>query len=265
MSKLFPRCSKCQTGHFVSFLKRAHYICSKCGYHLRLDAPTRIKMLCDKKSFEEFDENMKSLDPLTFPKYAGRVEELMEKTKMNEAVVTGLCKIKGQPTTFGVMDSGFLMASMGSVVGEKITRMLEYAADNRLPAILIISSGGARMQEGIFSLMQMAKTSAAVKRLNDKGFPLFTVLTDPTTGGVTASFAMLGNVILAESDALIGFAGPRVISQTIGQDLPPGFQKSEFLETHGMLDMLIERKDMRNTLGTLLKIHSQRPHMRGAA
>jgi acetyl-CoA carboxylase carboxyl transferase subunit beta len=217
-------------------------------------------MVCDKKSFHEFDQNMKSEDPLNFPKYANRVKELMEKTKLNEAIVTGACKIKGFPTTFGVMDSDFLMASMGSVVGEKITRLLEYASNNQLPAILIISSGGARMQEGIFSLMQMVKTSAAVKRLNDNGLPLFTVLTDPTTGGVTASFAMLGNIILAESDALIGFAGPRVISQTIGQNLPPGFQKSEFLESHGMLDMLVERKDMRTVLATLLKIHSQKAY-----
>lgn len=260
MSKLFPKCSKCKTSHFISFLKRAHYVCSKCGYHLRLDAPTRIKMLCDKKSFKEFNEDMKSKDPLEFPGYEDRIKELMENTKLNEAVITGTCKIKGMLTTFGVMDSRFMMASMGSVVGEKITRMLEYAADNHLPAILIISSGGARMQEGIFSLMQMAKTSAAVKRLNDNGLPLFTVLTDPTTGGVTASFAMLGNVILAESDALIGFAGPRVIEQTIGQNLPPGFQRSEFLEAHGMLDMLVERRQLRTVLATLLKIHSRRAY-----
>ncbi|MCK5057668.1 MAG: acetyl-CoA carboxylase carboxyltransferase subunit beta [Candidatus Aminicenantes bacterium] len=260
MSKLFPKCGKCKTSHFIAFLKHAHYVCSKCGYHLRLDALTRIKMICDKKSFQFFDENMKSRDPLHFPNYEDRIKELMETTKLNEAVVTGTCKIKGLTTTFGVMDPRFMMASMGSVVGEKITRMLEYSADNHLPAILIISSGGARMQEGIFSLMQMAKTSAAVKRLNDKGLPLFTVLTDPTTGGVTASFAMLGDVILAESDALIGFAGPRVIAQTIGQNMPHGFQRSEFLLAHGMLDMLVERRQMRSVLATLLKIHSMRAY-----
>lgn len=260
MSLLFPKCGKCNTSHFVAFLKRSHYVCSKCGHHLRVDAPARIKMLCDKKSFKEFDKDMKSIDPLDFPKYGDRVQELMDKTKQNEAVLTGTCKIKGILTTFGVMDSRFMMASMGSVVGEKITRMLEYAAVNHLPAILIISSGGARMQEGIYSLMQMAKTSAAVKRLNDRGLPLFTVLTDPTTGGVTASFAMLGNVIIAESDALIGFAGPRVIEQTIGQKLPPGFQRSEFLEAHGMLDMLVERRQLRSVLGTLLKIHAKRAY-----
>lgn len=260
MSKLFPKCTRCKTSHFIAFLKRAQYVCSKCGNHLRLDAHSRIKMLCDKKSFNAFDENIKSMDPLSFPEYQEKLQKAMQKTKLNEAVVTGTCKIKGHLTAFGVMEPEFIMASMGSVVGEKITRMLEYALANRLPAIVVISSGGARMQEGIFSLMQMAKTSAAVKRLNDKGFPLFTVLTDPTTGGVTASFAMLGNVIIAESDALIGFAGPRVIEQTIGQSLPQGFQRSEFLLEHGMLDMIVPRKQMRSVLATLLNIHSKRAY-----
>lgn len=261
MSRLFPKCSRCKTTHFVAFLKHAHYVCSKCGYNLRLDAETRIKMLCDKKSFKILDEHMKSEDPLGFPKYQEKLQQSMETTKLNEAILTGICTIKGFPTTVGVMEPDFIMASMGSVVGEKVTRMLEYAADNHLPALIIVSSGGARMHEGIFSLMQMAKTSAAVKRLNDKGLPLFTVLTDPTTGGVTASFAMLGNVIIAESGALIGFAGPRVIEQTIGQKLPGGFQRSEFLLEHGMLDMVVERKQLRNVLGTLLKIHAKKPYM----
>ena len=257
---LFPVCNRCKTSHFIAFLKRAHYVCSKCGHQIRLDAPIRIKMLSDKRSFQEFDKNMKSLDPLGFPKYSDRMKKAVADTKQDSAIVTGVCKIKGLPTTFGVMDPRFMMASMGSVVGEKITRMLEYSKENGLPAILVICSGGARMQEGIFSLMQMAKTSAAVKRLNDSGLPFFTLLTDPTTGGVSASFAMLGNVILAESDALIGFAGPRVIQQTIGQNLPSGFQKSEFLEAHGMLDMLVERKQLRQVLGTLLKIHEKRAY-----
>ncbi|MCP5102677.1 MAG: acetyl-CoA carboxylase carboxyltransferase subunit beta [bacterium] len=258
MSRLFPKCTSCNTSHFITFLKNAHYVCSKCGFHLRLDAPTRIKMICDKKSFIPLDENIKSVDVLGFPKYMDRLQKTVAATKMNAAVKTGICKIKGLPTTMGVMDPRFIMASMGSAVGEKLTRQLEYSMENQLPAIIIICSGGARMQEGIFSLMQMAKTSAAVKRLNDKGFPLFAVLTDPTTGGVTASYAMLGNVILAESDALIGFAGPRVIEQTIGQNLPKGFQRSEFLLEHGMLDMIIPRKRLRATLGTLLNIHSKR-------
>jgi len=260
MSHLFPKCTRCQTTHFIAFLKHAHYVCSRCGYHLRLDALIRIKMLCDKKSFEPFDENLKSEDPLCFPKYRAKLETSMEETKLNEAIVTGICTIKDYPTTFGVMEPNFIMASMGSVVGEKVTRMLEYAANHDLPAILVISSGGARMQEGIFSLMQMVKTSAAVKRLNDKGLPLFTLLSDPTTGGVTASYAMLGNVIIAESEALIGFAGPRVIEQTIGQTLPQGFQRSEFLLEHGMLDMVVERKQLRNVLAALLKIHSKRAY-----
>lgn len=260
MSRLFPKCTRCQTSHFVSFLKRAHFVCSKCGFHLRLDSASRINMLCDKKSFKAFDEDMKSGDPLSFPKYKERMKKAIDVTKLNEAIVTGVCTIKGHPATFGVMEPSFIMASMGSVVGEKVTRMLEYALENHLPAVLVIASGGARMHEGIYSLMQMAKTSAAVKRLNDKGLPLFTVLTDPTTGGVTASFAMLGNVIMAESDALIGFAGPRVIEQTIGQSLPSGFQRSEFLLDHGMLDMVIPRKQLRSLLGNLLAIHAKRPY-----
>ncbi|UCH94428.1 MAG: acetyl-CoA carboxylase carboxyltransferase subunit beta [Candidatus Aminicenantes bacterium] len=260
MSRLFPKCTRCQTSHFIAFLKHAHYVCSKCGYHLRLDADTRIKKLCDKKSFKPFDQDMKSEDPLSFPGYRDKLQQSMETTKLNEAIVTGTCTIEDYPTTIGVMDSNFIMASMGSVVGEKVTRMLEYSIENHVPAIIIISSGGARMQEGILSLMQMAKTSAAVKRLNDKGLPLFTVLADPTTGGVTASYTMLGNVIIAEPDALIGFAGPRVIEQTIGQKLPGGFQRSEFLLEHGMLDMVVERKQLRSVLGTLLKIHAQRPY-----
>lgn len=261
MSRLFPKCTRCQTTHFVAFLKHAHYVCSKCGCHLRLDASNRVKMLCDKKSFKPFDEDMKSEDPLDFPNYKEKLQQSMDATKLNEAIVTGICTIKGYPASFGVMDSNFIMASMGSVVGEKVTRMLEYSLENYIPAVILISSGGARMHEGILSLMQMVKTSAAVKRLNDNGLPLFTVLSDPTTGGVTASYAMLGNVIIAEPDALIGFAGPRVIEQTIGQKLPSGFQKSEFLLEHGMLDMVVERKQLRSVLGTLLAIHAKRAYV----
>jgi acetyl-CoA carboxylase carboxyl transferase subunit beta len=217
-------------------------------------------MLCDRKSFKPLDEGMKSEDPLDFPKYRDKLDSSMRATHLNEAIVTGVCAIKGHPATFGVMDSNFIMASMGSVVGEKITRMLEYSVENHIPAIIVVSSGGARMHEGILSLMQMAKTSAAVKRLNDNGLPLITVLSDPTTGGVTASFAMLGNIIIAEPDALIGFAGPRVIQQTIGQKLPEGFQKAEFLLEHGMLDMVVERKKLKQVLATLLALHSKRAY-----
>ncbi len=263
MSRLFPKCTRCQTTHFISFLKHAHYVCSRCGCHIRLDVETRIKLICDRRNLKFFDENLKSEDPLCFPKYREKLHQSVETTKLNEAIVTGTCTIKGHPTTIGVMEPNFIMASMGSVVGEKVTRQLEYSIENHLPAIIIISSGGARMQEGILSLMQMAKTSAAVKRLNDNGLPLFTVLNDPTTGGVTASYAMLGNVIIAEPEALIGFAGPRVIEQTIGQKLPAGFQRSGFLLLHGMLDMVVERKQLRNVLATLLDIHSKRAYAGG--
>ncbi len=260
MTRLFPKCTNCQTSHFVSFLKRAHFVCSRCGYHLRLDGATRVKMICDRRSFKELDKDIKSLDPLNFPRYRDRVQKAMAVTRVNSAITTGVATIKGYPTTFGVMEPDFIMASMGSALGEKVTRMLEYSLENRLPAILIISSGGARMHEGILSLMQMTKTSAAIKRLNDNGLPLFTVLADPTTGGVTASFAMLGDVIIAEPDALIGFAGPRVIEQTIGQKLPNGFQRAGFLLEHGMLDMVVERKQLRNVLGNLLALHASRPY-----
>lgn len=260
MSRLFPKCGRCKTTHFIAFIKRAHFVCSKCGFHFRLGAKARIDILSDRKSYKPFDINMKSLDPLHFPKYQDKIIKSISATKLNSAIVTGTCTINKLPATLGVMEPNFIMASMGSVVGEKVTRMLEYSLAHQLPAVLLICSGGARMQEGILSLMQMAKTSAAVKRLNDGGQPLFTVLVDPTTGGVTASYAMLGNVIIAESDALIGFAGPRVIEQTIGQKLPNGFQKSEFLLEHGMLDMVIERKQLKNVLATLIKVHAKRPY-----
>lgn len=258
MSKLFIKCPKCNTTHFISFLKMNNYVCSKCDFHMRVDAKTRIKQLCDKKTFTEFDKNLKSINILDFPEYDAKLIKALAATKVNEAVLTGVAEIGGIKTTLGAMDPTFIMASMGSVVGEKITRMFEYSYENKIPAVLVISSGGARMQEGILSLMQMAKTSAAVKRMNDVGVPLFTILSDPTTGGVTASFAMLGDVIIAEPKALIGFAGPRVIEQTIGQKLPAGFQKSEFLLEHGMLDMVLHRKDLKETLTTLLKIHTKR-------
>lgn len=260
MSKLFLKCSECGTTHFISFLKRNHYVCSRCSYHTRLDASIRIRMLCDKRSFQELDGELKSADPLDFPKYKDKLSRAMATTHRSEAIVTGTAKINGFPHTIGIMEPSFIMASMGSVVGEKVTRMLEYSCLHNMPAILIISSGGARMQEGVLSLMQMVKTSAAIKRLNDCRLPLFTVLSDPTTGGVTASFAMLGDVIIAEPNALIGFAGPRVIQQTIGQNLPPGFQRAEFLLEHGMIDMIVERKKLRLVLATLLEIYAARPY-----
>jgi len=263
ISKFFIKCPKCNTSHFISFYKHAQFVCSRCGLHARLDAFTRIKQVCDRGTFQELDATLKSTDPLNFPKYRPKLAESMQTTKLREAVVTGLCRINGHRAAIAVLEPNFIMASMGSVVGEKITRMLECAAQTGLPAVMIVSSGGARMQEGILSLMQMAKTAGAVHRLHDRGLPLINVLTDPTTGGVTASFAMLGDILIAETAALIGFAGPRVIQQTIGQVLPPGFQTAEFLLDHGMLDMVIHRRHLKSTLGTLLKLHQTRPYPRG--
>jgi len=260
MIRFFKKCPECDVSHFLSFLKLAHYVCNKCGYNFNLKVYSRIGSFCDRGSFHEFDKDMKSVDPLEFPNYRDRLDRAVRETKHNEAMATGMGKIGKFPTTLGVMNADFIMASMGSVVGEKITRMLEYSAAEGIPAILVVCSGGARMQEGIFSLMQMAKTAAAVKKLNDQRLPLFTVLTHPTTGGVAASFAMLGNIIIAEPKALIGFAGPRVIEQTIGANLPKGFQRSEFLLEHGMIDMVVERKDLRKVLAKLLKIHSKRAY-----
>ncbi len=263
MAKLFIKCPKCKTTHFIAFLKHSQYVCTRCNYYFRLDAPTRIKYLCDKGSFKELFGNLKSSDPLNFPRYREKLEKLSKETGLNEAIITGTCKIGGTETAFGAMDPRFIMASMGSVVGEKVTRLFEYAIENELPVVLVISSGGARMQEGILSLMQMAKTSAAVKKHSDMGLPYFAVLTDPTTGGVTASFAMLADIIIAESGALIGFAGPRVIQQTIGEKLPKGFQRAEFLLEHGMVDIVVERKELKKTLEKLLKIHTTRGEENG--
>jgi len=209
----------------------------------------------DKGSFKEFDKKLKSADPLLFPNYEEKLKTAQKETNINEAVVCGTATIEDNPTVLVAMDTRFIMASMGSVVGEKITRAFEYAAENELPIIIFCASGGARMQEGILSLMQMAKTSAAAKKHSDKGLLFVSVLTHPTTGGVTASFAYLGDIIIAEPQALIGFAGPRVIEQTINQKLPAGFQRAEFLLEHGMLDKIVSRSMMRETLGNFLKIH----------
>jgi acetyl-CoA carboxylase carboxyl transferase beta subunit len=260
LNRLFVQCPQCQTTHFISFFKSSHYVCSRCGHHSRLDPAHWIKQLCDRGTFRSLFANLKSLDPLGFPQYRQKLEAAMRTADGWEAVVTGTAEIDDMPVALAVMDSGFIMASMGSVVGEKIARLLEYAADRRLPVVMVICSGGARMQEGILSLMQMAKTAAAVRRLHGKRQPLITILTDPTTGGVTASFAMLGDVSIAETGALIGFAGPRVIQQTIGQKLPPGFQTAEFLLEKGMLDIVVPRRNLRPTLVSILKIHRTRPY-----
>ena len=234
------------------------YVCYECGSYFRVRAKNRIKMVADAGSFENWFEEEKTGNPLNFPEYEEKVAATQEKTGLSEGVTIGECTIYGQKTVLGVIDARFMMGSMGHVVGEKITRAMEDATEKKLPVILFCCSGGARMQEGIVSLMQMAKTSAAVKRHSDAGLLYVPVLTDPTTGGVTASFAMLGDIILAEPKALIGFAGPRVIEQTIGQKLPEGFQRAEFQLEHGFIDAIVERDDLKMTLYRILKMHEPR-------
>ena len=234
------------------------YVCYECGYYFRVRAKNRIKMVADAGSFENWFEEEKTGNPLNFPEYEEKVAATQEKTGLSEGVTIGECTIYGQKTVLGVIDARFMMGSMGHVVGEKITRAMEDATEKKLPVILFCCSGGARMQEGIVSLMQMAKTTAAVKRHSDAGLLYVPVLTDPTTGGVTASFAMLGDIILAEPKALIGFAGPRVIEQTIGQKLPEGFQRAEFQLEHGFVDAIVERDDLKMTLYRILKMHEPR-------
>ena len=237
---------------------KTKYVCYECGYYFRVRAKNRIKMVADAGSFENWFEEEKTGNPLNFPEYEEKVAATQEKTGLSEGVTIGECTIYGQKTVLGVIDARFMMGSMGHVVGEKITRAMEDATEKKLPVILFCCSGGARMQEGIVSLMQMAKTSAAVKRHSDAGLLYVPVLTDPTTGGVTASFAMLGDIILAEPKALIGFAGPRVIEQTIGQKLPEGFQRAEFQLEHGFVDAIVERDDLKMTLYRILKMHESR-------
>ena len=252
---LLKKCNKCGAAILTEEVKSAGYICPKCQGYFRVHAYERIRMTVDEDSFEEWEKDMEFVNPLEFRGYEEKVKSLKEKTGLSEAVVTGKASIEGNPAVIAVCDGRFLMASMGQVVGEKITRAVERATKEQLPVIIFACSGGARMQEGIVSLMQMAKTAAALKQHSDAGLLYVSVLTDPTTGGVTASFAMLGDVILAEPKALIGFAGPRVIEQTIGEKLPKGFQRSEFLLEHGFIDRIVERKEMRTVLGNILQMH----------
>ncbi|MCI6533541.1 MAG: acetyl-CoA carboxylase carboxyltransferase subunit alpha [Lachnospiraceae bacterium] len=254
---LLRKCNKCGGAIITEDVKNGYYICPKCGGYFRVHAYHRVEMIADEGTFEEWDQGLTTRNPLNYKGYEEKLEGLKEKTGLEEAVVTGKISINGTETAVGVCDGRFLMASMGEVVGEKIARMVERATQEKLPVILFACSGGARMQEGIVSLMQMAKTSAALKRHSDAGLLYISVLTDPTTGGVTASFAMLGDVILAEPKALIGFAGPRVIEQTIGQKLPKGFQRSEFLLEHGFIDAIVERPQLKETLSQILKLHEK--------
>lgn len=252
---LWRKCNKCTQPIYVEDVKNNFYVCPKCGGYFRVHAYRRIEMLLDEGSFEEWNKEMEFSNPLDFPGYEKKVQAAKEKTKLNEAIVTGKGKIKGFEAAVGVCDARFLMSSMGHIVGEKITQMVERATKEQLPVIIFACSGGARMQEGLVSLMQMAKTSAALEKHHEAGQLFVSVLTDPTTGGVTASFAMLGDIILAEPNALIGFAGPRVIQQTIGQKLPEGFQRSEFLLEHGFVDKIVKRSEQRDVLADILRMH----------
>ena len=257
---LLRKCNKCGAAIIAEDVKNGYYICPKCHGYFRVHAYRRIEMIADEGTFEEWDKEMDFANPLDFKGYEEKIESLKERTHLNEAIVTGRVEIGGHPAVVGVCDGRFMMASMGRIVGEKIARAVERATEEKLPVILFTCSGGARMQEGIVSLMQMAKTSAALKKHSDAGLLYVTVLTDPTTGGVTASFAMLGDIILAEPKALIGFAGPRVIEQTIGQKLPKGFQRSEFLLDHGFVDRIVEREEMKDVLAQILDMHSAGGH-----
>lgn len=253
---LLFKCPRCDTVIYREDFEKNKQVCAFCGYHARISYRERLEMTADAGSFTEFDAEMTSVNPIDFPGYVEKLSELQKKCGMKEAVVTGLCTIRGYKTVIGIMDSNFMMASMGSVVGEKITRAFEYATANRLPVVLFTASGGARMQEGIVSLMQMAKTSGAIARHNEAGQLYITVMTDPTTGGVTASFASLGDIIIAEPKVLIGFAGRRVIQDTIRQQLPDGFQSAEFMLENGFADMIVERKNMRSVLSNLIRMHN---------
>jgi acetyl-CoA carboxylase carboxyl transferase subunit beta len=249
------KCTHCSELIHLNELEKNFNCCPKCDYHYRLSADERLKTLADENSFKELFDQLEPLDILKFKdteSYDKRLESAREKSGRREAVVVGTCKINGQPICLGIMDFNFMAGSMGSVVGEKLTRLIEYSLTQRLPLVIVSTSGGARMQESIFSLMQMAKTSAALGKLHEQKIPYISILANPTTGGVTASFASLGDIIIAEPNALICFAGPRVIEQTIGRQLPPEAQKSEFLLEHGMVDCIVNRKELKSKLANLL-------------
>ena len=253
---IWLKCEKCKEIIYRAELRKNLMVCPKCDYHYRLSAPERLELLLDQGSFEEHDAHLIPSDPLKFrdsKKYKDRIKSASKDTHLKEAVVSGTARICGYPLQIAVFDFRFMGGSMGSVVGEKITRCYERAMERNEPTLVVSCSGGARMQEGMFSLMQMAKTSAAIAKLEEARLPFISVLTDPTMGGVTASLSMLGDIILAEPGALIGFAGPRVIEQTIRQRLPEGFQRSEFLIRHGLIDDVVHRKDLREKIALLLR------------
>ncbi|MQQ52181.1 acetyl-CoA carboxylase carboxyltransferase subunit beta [Streptococcus mitis] len=252
--ELFSQCPGCKYTIYQKDLG-SERICPHCGYTFRISAQERLALTIDMGTFLEMFKGIETQDPLNFPGYRKKLTLMREKTGLDEAVVTGTALIKGEKVALGIMDSNFIMASMGTVVGEKITRLFEFATDEKLPVVLFTASGGARMQEGIMSLMQMAKISAAVKRHSNAGLFYLTILTDPTTGGVTASFAMEGDIILAEPQSLVGFAGRRVIENTVREDLPEDFQKAEFLLEHGFVDAIVKRRELPDMIARLVRLH----------
>jgi len=254
---LWVKCDNCKEIVYRKELEKNFKVCPKCNYHFRIGAQERLKLLVDEGSFEELDAGLISNDPLDFKdniSYRDRIKDNQKKSKLKDAVISGDALIKGYPATIVVMDFSFMGGSMGSVVGEKVTRAAEHSLEKQQPLVIVSSSGGARMQEGIFSLMQMAKVSAAIGKLKDNGVLYISLLSDPTFGGVSASFAMLGDIIMAEPKSLIGFAGPRVIEQTMKQTLPENFQRAEFLLEHGIIDMVVERKNLRDTFAKLFEL-----------
>lgn len=253
---LWIKCNSCGEIIYKKELEKKLFVCPKCDFHFRIGSKDYLKILLDKGSFKEINSNIMSADPLKFKddkKYTDRYKAAIKKTGLKEAVVTGAAKVEGINVAIAIMDFRFLGGSMGSVVGEKVARTVDYAIEKKYPLIILSASGGARMHEGVLSLMQMAKTSAKLALLSEQNLPYISILTDPTTGGTTASYAMLGDVHIAEPGALIGFAGPRVIKQTIGQDLPPGFQRSEFVLDHGFIDTIIHRHELKTRLAKILQ------------
>lgn len=255
--QLWTKCNSCNEIIYRKVIERNLQVCPKCNYHFQIPVRKRIECVVDPGTLTEYDTNLVSADPLEFKdtkRYPHRVKESQEATGQKDAILCGEAKIKGQPVMLGIFEFNFMGGSLGSVVGEKITRLIERAIEKRVGVVIFCASGGARMQEGILSLMQMAKTSGALAKLHEAGIPYISVLTDPTTGGVSASIGMLGDIIIAEPKAMIGFAGPRVIKDTIRAELPEGFQRAEFLLDHGMVDLIVERKDLRHTLASLLEM-----------
>jgi len=255
--QLWTKCNSCNEIIYRKVVERNLQVCPKCNYHFQIPARKRIECVVDPGTLTEYDTDLVSADPLEFKdtkRYPHRVKESQEATGQKDAIICGEAKIKGQPVMLGIFEFNFMGGSLGSVVGEKVTRLIERAIEKRVGVVIFCASGGARMQEGILSLMQMAKTSGALAKLHEAGIPYISVLTDPTTGGVSASIGMLGDIVIAEPKAMIGFAGPRVIKDTIRAELPEGFQRAEFLLEHGMVDLIVERKDLRHTLASLLEM-----------